>query len=249
MSLESQLIQNWTDSSAKYSGIVGEELNSFKKKAWSDLIAENSPGEAPLRILDIGTGPGFFAIITTLAGHKVTAIDCTEAMIAEASANAERLGLAIDFKVSDSQNLAFPDSSFDLVISRNVAWTLFDASRAYREWWRVLSPGGRALIFDANWNISLFDEARKRAYDVDVAEYRKRFPEREVPFYTDEMLDFRRRMPQCQRIRPQWDFGALLEAGYGTVFCDMTVGSRVYDEAERLLYRSTPMFLLRAEKR
>lgn len=33
-----------------------------------------------MKILDVGTGPGFFAIIMSLAGHEVTAIDCTQAM-------------------------------------------------------------------------------------------------------------------------------------------------------------------------
>ena len=43
-----------------------------------------------MNILDVGTGPGFFAIILTLAGHNVVGIDITEEMIQRAKVNAQR---------------------------------------------------------------------------------------------------------------------------------------------------------------
>jgi ubiquinone/menaquinone biosynthesis C-methylase UbiE len=249
MTIEQKLLKNWTDNSSRYTNIVMEEINSFKKEAWLNLIEENIKGEEPIKILDVGCGPGFFSIILAEKGHDLTGIDYTLAMINEASANASKLGQKITLKVSDSQNLEFEDESFDLVISRNVAWTLYDAERAYAEWYRVLSPSGLTLIFDANWNYQLFNEESKKAYEKDLEEYKTRFPDREVPFYSDEMLDYRRSMPQCARLRPHWDLGALLNAGFSTIFLDMTIGKRIYDEAEQLLYRSHPMFLIKAQKK
>jgi ubiquinone/menaquinone biosynthesis C-methylase UbiE len=240
------LIRNWTDSSANYSSLIGDELRGPKRVAWAALIAENAGGPPPLRVLDVGTGPGFFAIVLAETGHKVSAIDCTEAMLIEAKENAR--GLDIDFSLADSHSLPFESDAFDLIVSRNVAWTLIDAEKAYREWLRVLRPGGRALVFDANWNIRLFDSRREAAYQRDLAEYKERWPDKRVPEFTPEMLEYRRAMPQCARIRPHWDLGAFLDAGFASVKAEASVSSRIYDQSELVLYRSTPMFLLTAVK-
>lgn len=246
---EAGLLKNWVDSTARYSNLVNSELNSFKKGAWLGIIRENVKDIGSLKVLDVGTGPGFFAIILTQAGAEVTAVDYTETMLEAASANAKALGLDIEFKQADSQSLDFGDSSFDLVVSRNVAWTLIDAEKAYREWRRVLKPGGSTLIFDANWNYGLFNEERRASIQKDFEECRQRFPEQPLPNFTEEMNEYRRKMPQCARLRPHWDLGALLSAGFPRIYCDSDISSRVYTESEQLMYRSSPMFLIRAEKK
>lgn len=152
------------------------------------------------------------------------------------------------FILSDAQELPFPSESFDLVISRNVAWTIMDAEKAYGEWKRVLKPDGKVLIFDANWNIRLFDEEKRKLYEADMEEAQRLFPEHEVHCHSEEMDDFRRGMPMCSRIRPQWDVDALLRVGFKKVFCNTDIMKIIYDEYEQIANRSTPMFLLSAEK-
>lgn len=201
-----------------------------------------------MKILDVGTGPGFFAIIMAQEGHEVTAVDCTEAMLAEARNNAKRHHVNVNFMLSDTQNLPFEDESFDLVISRNVAWTIMDTEKAYREWKRVLKPDGRVLIFDANWNIRLFDEKKRLEYERDLEEAREKFPEERLHVHSAEMDDFRKGMPMCSKIRPQWDLEALLRAGYKKIGCNTDIVHLIYDECEQIINRSTPMFLLTAEK-
>ena len=93
MDLQVLVESNWTDSAENYSNIIQKELNSFKKSAWTKLIMEHAPRKEKLNILDVGTGPGFFAIILTLAGHNVTAIDCTGDMIGQAKNNAQYSGV------------------------------------------------------------------------------------------------------------------------------------------------------------
>ncbi|WP_148136999.1 class I SAM-dependent methyltransferase [Candidatus Formimonas warabiya] len=247
MNPEQKLIKNWTEGSNNYSNLIKAELNCFKKQAWTEIILENAGKSTPMNILDVGTGPGFFAIIMSQAGHQVTAIDCTEAMIHEARANAENAGIAADFRVSDAQNLAFDDESFDLIINRNVTWTLIDAPQAYQEWQRVLKPDGKIIIFDANWNLRLFDEAVMKKYEQDQKEYERLFGEA-PPSYTADMIDYRKSMPMCQRRRPQWDLTMLIELGYKKIFCDLDIGDRVYDKKEKVKYRSSPMFMLVIEK-
>lgn len=248
MKQEEKLIKNWTESSSGYSSSILKELNSFKRQAWTGLILQNAGREGKLKILDVGTGPGFFAIIMSLQGHDVTAIDCTQAMLDEARHNAELYGVHPRFLLSDTQSLDFVDDTFDLVISRNVVWTIMDAEKAFREWRRVLKPGGRMIAFDANWNLRLFDENKRKEYERDQEEYRQKYTDIPFPVHSADMDDFRRGMPLCAEIRPQWDLCALVRTGYRRIICETDLRKQIYDEREQLINRSAPMFMLVGEK-
>ena len=54
-------------------------------------------------------------------------------------------------KILDAEKPEFPDATFDVVVSRNLTWTLPHAEEAYREWTRVLKKGGVLLNFDADY--------------------------------------------------------------------------------------------------
>ena len=232
------VIKNWTESSGNYSKLIERELASFKRQAWTELILANAGKSGKLKILDVGTGPGFFTIIMSMAGNDVTAIDCTQAMLDEAQNNAKRNGVSPRFLLSDTQETPFDDESFDLIISRNVAWTILDAEKAYAEWRRILRPDGRVLIFDANWNRRLFDENKNSEYLRDVEAVKRLYPDFQVNIHSSDMDEFRRTMPMCARIRPQWDLEALLRVGYSKVSCDTSIGKLIYDEPEQLLFFS-----------
>ena len=59
------------------------ELHSEQKQKWQQTLLKylNLTEIKTKHILDIGTGPGFFAIILTQLGFKVTAIDYTAEML------------------------------------------------------------------------------------------------------------------------------------------------------------------------
>ncbi|HCP71234.1 MAG TPA: class I SAM-dependent methyltransferase, partial [Clostridiales bacterium] len=44
------------------------------------------------------------------------------------------LGLDIAFRHMDAQQLGFPDGTFDVVLSRNLTWTLPEPEKAYAQW-------------------------------------------------------------------------------------------------------------------
>ena len=177
----------------------------------------------------------------------MTAIDYTQAMVEEARANCAVAGVSADIRRGDAHALEFADGSFDLIVNRNVAWTLFDARKAFAEWRRVLRPGGRVLIFDANWNRHLFDEQLKARYDYQMAEVARRYGPEAVPHYSDEMLAYRRNSPMCSQKRPGWDLQLLAEGGWSKLSCTLDIGGRVYDERERFIYELSPMFMIIAE--
>ena len=154
----------WTDRASGYSEVNQVELETDQRKKWSDClhgeIVQHFPGiaAAQLRVLEIGTGPGFFAILLCELGYDVTAIDLTPAMLDEAKKNAGDMADSIRFMEMNAEALDFEDASFDVVISRNLTWNLPHPDAAYAEWARVLRPGGLLLNFDANWYAYLFDE-------------------------------------------------------------------------------------------
>lgn len=123
-----------------------------------------------------------------------------------------------------------------------------DAEKAFREWRRVLKPGGRMIAFDANWNLRLFDENKRKEYERDQEEYRETYTDIPFPVHSADMDDFRRGMPLCAEIRPQWDLCALVRTGYRKIICETDLRKQIYDEREQLINRSAPMFMLIGEK-
>jgi len=159
---KSQLLKGltsyWSDRAHSYSTQNLEELNDWRRLAWRELILSHAPKKTRLRVLDIGTGPGFFAINLALAGHDVTAVDVTEHMLWHAERNAHAYCAPVKFVLNDGDSLPFGSSTFDLVVSRNVLWNLEHPKDALCEWSRVLSSGGRMVYFDANWYLYLYDD-------------------------------------------------------------------------------------------
>ena len=166
------LTSYWTDRAHSYSAQNLAEMNDWRRQAWRKLILKHAPEKECLRILDVGTGPGFFAINLALAGHEVTAVDVTEHMIWHARQNAESYGANVTFLVQRGEFLPFEDGSFDLIVSRNVIWNLEYPEEALAEWARVLAPGGRMVYFDANWYLYLYDEELRAKKEAAAAAFR-----------------------------------------------------------------------------
>ena len=134
-SYEEENIHYWTNRASGYSGVNQEELATDQKRVWgytiSRKIAARFPGRAPesLRLLGVGTGPSFFAIVLAGMGYQVTAVDYTASMLAEARRNAGALADKIRFRQMNAEELSFADHSFDVVVTRNVTWNPGAGSR------------------------------------------------------------------------------------------------------------------------
>lgn len=239
----------WSYSSKGYSSIIKDELDSFRPKAWTELIEAQVDNKENLNILDIGTGPGFFSIILSKKNHNVIGIDCTKNMIDEAKRNADISDVNPTFMVMDSHELEFKDNTFDLILSRNVTWTLINPIKAYKEWKRVLKPNGTLLVFDANWNLHKYDKSVFEDVEKREAKFRARYGK---PYDTyegpEESKDIGFKLPLEDKIRPSWDKVALDKIGFSNINYDLDITKKVWDEKEQLLYGATPMFMIVAKK-
>lgn len=247
------LISYWTERAHSYSDQNIGELNDWRCDAWRSLILENAPKKDRLRILDIGTGPGFFAIALALAGHEVSAVDVTAHMIRHAQENAHAYGASLKFYLNRGEFLSFEDGSYDLVVSRNVTWNLEYPDKALYEWARVLSPGGRMVYFDANWYLYLFDEELRIKRDA----VRKKFLEIHPDFKASGNMSPRRvrdleqialSLPLSKQRRPAWDCDILEKIGMSVVNIIENIGMNVTDPSLWDYDTATPMFMVCAEK-
>jgi ubiquinone/menaquinone biosynthesis C-methylase UbiE len=119
-----------------------------------DSVASNVVATMPpdARVLEVGCGPGHLSLrLARQSGVDVTGLDLDPAMIDRARANADRVAIErhqLSFVVGDVAALPFPDGSFDLVVSMLSMHHWDDAKVGLAEIGRVLSPGGRALVWD-----------------------------------------------------------------------------------------------------
>jgi ubiquinone/menaquinone biosynthesis C-methylase UbiE len=82
------------------------------------------------------------------AGVRVTGIDLSPAMLALARQRARELGMEVDLREGDAQELSFPDGAFDTVVCTLSLCNVPDDRKVVAEMKRVLKPGGRLLLLD-----------------------------------------------------------------------------------------------------
>ena len=96
------------------------------------------------RGLEIGAGTGYFTLNLMRAGvlREAVATDISPGMLTALSDSAHELGLPVETRECEAASLPFDDDSFDLVFGHAVLHHLPDLAGAFREFRRVLRPGG-----------------------------------------------------------------------------------------------------------
>jgi SAM-dependent methyltransferase len=141
-----------------------QELNQLQRETWTsgdfptmglelsivgELLCESVPILAEDRVLDVATASGNTALAAARRRAAVTGVDITPALLERARLRAEAEGLRIDFREGDATALAFPDASFDVVISTFGAIFAPDPEKTAHQMARVCRPGGKIAM--ANW--------------------------------------------------------------------------------------------------
>ncbi len=127
-----------------------DEFHSRRRLATEELARMLAPAPTD-HVIDIGSGLGGPArYLAQTYGCRVSGIDLTAEFVATATDLTRRVEPTgrVDFQTASALALPFPDASFDLAWSQNVAMNIADRSRWYAEIARILKPGGRLAIQD-----------------------------------------------------------------------------------------------------
>jgi len=119
--------------------------------------------------LDLGCGAGldiyFYAKAVGIDG-KVYGLDISEGMVNKARMNLEAMGIKnVEIICGNCDNLPFPDSFFDVVVSNGIYNLSPDKEKTMCEVFRVLRPGGRAVICEIVLKKPLPENIRKNIDD------------------------------------------------------------------------------------
>lgn len=233
--IKEDMARYWTKRADKFSELRQREFACEKHEQWIHELEKHLPKENNLRILDIGTGTGFFAFLLAEKGHRVTGIDITPKMIEKARKTAEQLSLPVEFAVMDAENPQFEPNSFDVIVTRKLTWTLPNLPKAYKTWHSLLKKGGVLINFDADYcrEKPAGNLPKHHAHEDVEASLMREYERMKNELRTNQMP------------RPEWDKELLKQAGFENIKVDCDVWKRVYSEIDEF-YDPTPGFSISA---
>ncbi|MEW6278797.1 MAG: class I SAM-dependent methyltransferase [Candidatus Eremiobacterota bacterium] len=169
-----------TDDPVPQTPDVYDHYTSAFTRPWDDLILQRvveewrKMGRSHGTLLDVGTGTAVLLVMAArrpeLDGLKLLGLDYFDSMVAKARASVAGQGLAdrIEILQADAQSTGLPDGCAHLIMSRATIHHVRNPSEAYQEMYRLLAPGGVAVVHDMRRDpapeaLAEFEELRARA--------------------------------------------------------------------------------------
>ena len=205
--LKEDIRDYWSRRSKSFDRAFGHKIEKgLEAEAWAQPMRDHL-GKAPKRVLELACGTGEVTRLVHDLGHDVTALDFSEDMLAVARlkhAGKDRLR----FLLADAGQTMEAADSYDAILCRHLVWTLVEPEEAFADWFRILRPGGRLLIYDGDWAkpqasgqwaarlLALWDKiSPDEYYDGPISERHATIMER-LPF--GEGLTFERLAPMLE---------------------------------------------------
>ena len=121
---------------------------SWRKKVVK-LVGENNPKQ----ILDIATGTGDLALMMSqLNPDRIVGLDISEGMLQVGRQKVAKANLSnkIEMVVGDSENIPFPDNTFDAITVSFGVRNFENLDKGLTEIFRVLKPGGKFVVLETS---------------------------------------------------------------------------------------------------
>ena len=128
-----------------YAKTTFKDLNRHKFMA--KQLVEKIPANGS--VLEIAPGPGYFCIeLARLGNYQITGLDISKSFIEIARKNAAKANLEIDFREGNASAMPFENKTFDFTFCQAAFKNFSEPVKAITEMYRVLRPGGKAVIVD-----------------------------------------------------------------------------------------------------
>jgi ubiquinone/menaquinone biosynthesis C-methylase UbiE len=141
-----------TDDTREYFESVAHKWDQMRRQFFGEGVRNAAIAAANIEsssvVADVGVGTGFLAEGALAAGARVIGIDSSDRMLAEA--RTAFAGQPFEARVGDIESLPLNTAEVDVVLANMVLHHAPDPPRAIREMSRVLKPGGRLVITDAD---------------------------------------------------------------------------------------------------
>ena len=134
-----------------YARQTAKDLDEFKKLA-RQLSSQIKAGD---RVLEIAPGPGYLAIeLVKLTRCRMIGLDISRTFVRIADENADKAGVDVCFEQGDAADMPYPANVIDFIVCRAAFKNFARPLAALNEMYRVLKPGGTALIIDLRKDFS-----------------------------------------------------------------------------------------------
>ncbi|MEU0479318.1 methyltransferase domain-containing protein [Streptosporangium sp. NPDC006013] len=134
------------------------------KAAWAERLRSWIP-PSPADVLDLGCGTGSLSLVLAEQGHRPVGVDLAPLMVEQARRKLTAAGFDAPMMVGDASDPpAQAGTSFDVILSRHLLWTLPDPQEALRRWIGLLRPGGRLVLIEGRWATA--EPAEGQSYEV-----------------------------------------------------------------------------------
>ena len=132
----------------------------FDKAA--QAVTQNLPDGSA--ILEVSPGPGYLAVrLARLGRYPVSGLEISRTFVEIERQNAAEAGVQVDFRLGSVLRMPFGDEAFERVVCQAAFKNFGDPVMALDEMYRVLKPGGKAVIFDLRADAT--DAENNRAVD------------------------------------------------------------------------------------